>query len=76
MVPQARTEAILRDRLCSLGGEVEFGKALTAFTQNGEGINATLSTGEVVKAVFLVGAMAAQRGAKNTWPALAGRNNR
>ena len=55
MVPQARTEAILRERLRALGGEVEFGKALAAFTQNEHGVEATLSTGETVRADFLVG---------------------
>jgi 2-polyprenyl-6-methoxyphenol hydroxylase-like FAD-dependent oxidoreductase len=55
MVPQARTEAILRDRLGALGGEVEFGKALAAFTQNQHGVDATLSTGERVRADFLAG---------------------
>ena len=55
MVPQARTEAILRDRLSALGGKVEFGYALAAFTQNQHGVDATLSTGERVRADFLVG---------------------
>jgi 2-polyprenyl-6-methoxyphenol hydroxylase-like FAD-dependent oxidoreductase len=55
MVPQARTEAILRNRLGALGGEVEFGKALAAFTQNQHGVDATLSTGERVRADFLAG---------------------
>lgn len=55
MVPQARTEAILRERLRALGGEVEFGKALATFTQNQHGVHATLSTGETVSADFLVG---------------------
>jgi 2-polyprenyl-6-methoxyphenol hydroxylase-like FAD-dependent oxidoreductase len=55
MVPQARTEAILRERLRSLGGEVEFGKALATFTQNEHGVDATLATGELVRANFLVG---------------------
>jgi len=55
MVPQARTEAILRNRLGALGGEVEFGKALAAFTHNQNGVDATLSTGETVRADFLVG---------------------
>ena len=55
MVPQARTEAILRDRLSALGGKVEFGYALTAFTQNQHGVDATVSTGERVRADFLVG---------------------
>ena len=55
MVPQARTEPILRERLRALGGEVEFGKALATFTQNEHGVEATLSTGEMVRADFLVG---------------------
>jgi 2-polyprenyl-6-methoxyphenol hydroxylase-like FAD-dependent oxidoreductase len=56
MVPQARTEAILRDRLCALGGEVEFGKALTTFTQDNRGVAATLSNGDTIQADFMVGA--------------------
>jgi 2-polyprenyl-6-methoxyphenol hydroxylase-like FAD-dependent oxidoreductase len=55
MVPQARTEAILRERLQVLGGQVEFGTALTAFTQDQCGVQATLSNGESVHADFLVG---------------------
>jgi len=55
MVPQARTEAILRERLRALGGEVEFGKALTTFVQNERGVEATLSTGEIASASFLIG---------------------
>jgi 2-polyprenyl-6-methoxyphenol hydroxylase-like FAD-dependent oxidoreductase len=55
MVPQSRTEAILRERLCALGGRVEFGKALAAFQQGERGIDATFSTGETVRADFLVG---------------------
>jgi len=55
MVPQAATEAILRERLRSLGGEVEFGKALVSFTQNEHGVETTLSTGEMVRAGFLAG---------------------
>jgi 2-polyprenyl-6-methoxyphenol hydroxylase-like FAD-dependent oxidoreductase len=56
MVPQARTEAILRERLRALGGEVEFGKGLATFTQDELGVDATLSTGETVRTNFLVGA--------------------
>jgi 2-polyprenyl-6-methoxyphenol hydroxylase-like FAD-dependent oxidoreductase len=55
MVPQARTEAILRERLRALGGGVGFGKALATFTQDRHGVDATLSTGETVRADFLVG---------------------
>jgi 2-polyprenyl-6-methoxyphenol hydroxylase-like FAD-dependent oxidoreductase len=56
MVPQARTEAILRKRLRALGSDVEFGKTLAKFTQNEHGVEAALSTGELVRADFLVGA--------------------
>jgi len=56
MVPQARTELILRERLREFGGEVEFGKALVAFAQDAGGVRATLSNGETVQADFLVGA--------------------
>jgi 2-polyprenyl-6-methoxyphenol hydroxylase-like FAD-dependent oxidoreductase len=56
MVPQARTEAILRERLQALGGEVEFGKALMTFTQSEHGVEATISNGEIIQAAFLVGA--------------------
>ena len=38
LVPQARTEGILRDRLASLGHSVEFGTALTGFTQDDAGV--------------------------------------
>jgi 2-polyprenyl-6-methoxyphenol hydroxylase-like FAD-dependent oxidoreductase len=56
MVPQARTEAILRERLHALGGEVEFGEALATFTQDTHGVDATLASGEQARARFLVGA--------------------
>jgi len=55
MVPQARTEGILRERLRALGGEVEFGKAFASFTQNEGGVEVTLGNGEVVRAQYLVG---------------------
>lgn len=55
MVPQWRTEAIMRERLCALGGRVEFGKALATFQQDEHRVEATLSTGETVRADFLIG---------------------
>jgi 2-polyprenyl-6-methoxyphenol hydroxylase-like FAD-dependent oxidoreductase len=55
MVPQFRTEAILRERLGVLGGAVEFGKALETFVQDEHGVEAVLSNGEKVRADFLVG---------------------
>ena len=45
----------MRERLRALGGHVEFGKALTTFRQDECGVEATLSTGETVRADFLVG---------------------
>jgi 2-polyprenyl-6-methoxyphenol hydroxylase-like FAD-dependent oxidoreductase len=47
MVPQSRTEAILRERLDALGGRVEFNTAI--------GVDAMLSTGEAVRVDFLIG---------------------
>jgi 2-polyprenyl-6-methoxyphenol hydroxylase-like FAD-dependent oxidoreductase len=55
MLPQSKTESILRERLRILGHEVEFGKALVAFTQTGEEVSVSLSNGEAIKTKFLVG---------------------
>lgn len=55
MVPQARTEGILRDRLSTLGPKVEFDKELVTFSQHEHGVEATLSSGETVQAGFLAG---------------------
>jgi 2-polyprenyl-6-methoxyphenol hydroxylase-like FAD-dependent oxidoreductase len=55
MVPQARTEEILRERLRGLGVEVEFNVALAALRQDKDGVEASFSTGETVRAQFLVG---------------------
>lgn len=43
MVPQARTEAVLRERLAELGGAVEYGRELTDFVQDAEGVRATVA---------------------------------
>src|SRR5271154_2530731 len=50
MVPQSRTEEILRGRLHALGSHVEFGLALTGFTQDPTSVQATLSNGETIEA--------------------------
>jgi 2-polyprenyl-6-methoxyphenol hydroxylase-like FAD-dependent oxidoreductase len=55
MVPQSRTEEIMRNRLKCLGCQVEFGTALVTFQQDPSGVSATLSNGEAVRADFLVG---------------------
>ncbi|HVW44474.1 MAG TPA: FAD-dependent monooxygenase [Amycolatopsis sp.] len=56
MLGQSQTEAILRARLAEFGIAVELGAGLTGFEQDDEGVTATLSTGEVVRADYLVGA--------------------
>jgi len=55
MVPQFRTEEILRERLEALGGRVEFGCALVDFTHDDGGVRAQLSNGEMVRADYLIG---------------------
>ncbi|HEY1745023.1 MAG TPA: FAD-dependent monooxygenase [Granulicella sp.] len=55
MVPQSRTEAILRDRLQALGGRVEFNQAVAIVQQDQDGVNATFLNGETVRADYLVG---------------------
>ena len=55
MVPQSRTEAILRERLDAFGGRVEFNTAIVNFQQDQNGVDAMLSTGEAVRVDFLIG---------------------
>jgi 2-polyprenyl-6-methoxyphenol hydroxylase-like FAD-dependent oxidoreductase len=55
MVPQSRTESILREHLHALGGGVEFNTAIVSFRQDQNGVDATFSTGETVRADFLAG---------------------
>jgi 2-polyprenyl-6-methoxyphenol hydroxylase-like FAD-dependent oxidoreductase len=55
MVPQFRTEEILRERLRTFGVKVEFDTTLATFIQDKDGVQAALSTGESVRADFLVG---------------------
>lgn len=59
MVPQFRTEGVMRERLAELGGRVDFGYALASFEQDEEGVLARLSSAagdEAVRARYLVGA--------------------
>ena len=55
MLPQARTEELLRDRLAELGGRVELGAELVSFEQDEDGVTAALRSGPV-RARYLVGA--------------------
>ncbi|MFZ0268338.1 FAD-dependent oxidoreductase [Caulobacter sp.] len=43
MVPQFRTEAVLRERLAELGHAPEYGGELTRFDQDAEGVTATVA---------------------------------
>jgi len=55
LVPQYRTEEILRRRLTQLGGQVEFGAAFERVSEDKRGVHVHLSTGESVTAEYLVG---------------------
>ena len=55
LVPQYRTEEILRERLGQLGGQVEFGTAFERVEADDRGVRVHLSTGEVVTAEYLIG---------------------
>jgi 2-polyprenyl-6-methoxyphenol hydroxylase-like FAD-dependent oxidoreductase len=56
MLGQSRTEGILRERLAGLGVTVDFGTGLVGLTQDADGVTATLTGGETVRAAWLVGA--------------------
>jgi 2-polyprenyl-6-methoxyphenol hydroxylase-like FAD-dependent oxidoreductase len=58
MVPQFRTEAVLRERLAELGGTPEYGRELTRFEQDAEGVTATVAGPDGVETIrcrWLVG---------------------
>lgn len=57
MIPQFRTEQIMRDRLAELGGHVEFGRELVGFEQDDSGVTARVATGgreETLRVRYLV----------------------
>ncbi|MFI1814479.1 FAD-dependent monooxygenase [Streptomyces sp. NPDC020422] len=56
LIPQSRTQEVLYARLRELGGDVRFGAALTGFRQSEDSVEAELSTGETVRASYLVAA--------------------
>jgi 2-polyprenyl-6-methoxyphenol hydroxylase-like FAD-dependent oxidoreductase len=56
LVPQATTERLLLDRVRELGGDVIRPKVLTTVTQDADGITATFTDGDVVRARYVVGA--------------------
>ncbi|MBR8643437.1 FAD-dependent oxidoreductase [Streptomyces tuirus] len=56
MVPQWRTQEILRERLEELGGAVAFGREVVALTQDADGVRAGFASGETVTARYAVAA--------------------
>ncbi|MFC8103362.1 FAD-dependent oxidoreductase [Streptomyces sp. NPDC057363] len=56
MVPQWRTQEILRARLEELGGGVSFGREVTGIEQDAHGVTAHLASGQTVRARYLVAA--------------------
>ncbi|MGV9424907.1 FAD-dependent monooxygenase [Streptomyces sp. NPDC003656] len=56
MVPQWRTQEILAARLTELGGTVAFGRELTDFVQDAEGVTASFADGTEIRARYLVAA--------------------
>lgn len=58
MIPQFRTEAVLRERLAELGGAPEYGRELTGFDQDADGVTATVAGPDGVETIrcrWLVG---------------------
>jgi 2-polyprenyl-6-methoxyphenol hydroxylase-like FAD-dependent oxidoreductase len=55
MVPQSRTETILRERLHALSRRVEFNRAIATVQQDQDGVDATFLNGETMRADYLVG---------------------
>jgi 2-polyprenyl-6-methoxyphenol hydroxylase-like FAD-dependent oxidoreductase len=54
-IPQARLEAVLAEHLAAAGVEVRRPGAVTALTQDADGVTATLDDGSALRARFLVG---------------------
>jgi len=56
MVPQWRTQEILRARLDELGGRVSFGREVTGLTQDADGVTVGFASGASVRARYAVAA--------------------
>lgn len=56
MVPQNITEEVLLDRLRALGGTVHRPYEVASLVQDGDGVTATMTTGETIRARYAVGA--------------------
>ena len=56
MIPQDITERVLLERLHAVGGRVHRPYELTGLTQDGDGVTATMATGDTIRASYAVGA--------------------
>jgi 2-polyprenyl-6-methoxyphenol hydroxylase-like FAD-dependent oxidoreductase len=56
LLPQWRTEQVLRERLAEEGVEVGYGRRVAGLTQDGAGVALTLEDGEELTAAWVVGA--------------------
>ena len=54
MVPQFLTEAVMRERLAELGHQPAFGRELTGFSQDAEGVTAQVGN-KILRARYLIG---------------------
>src|SRR5690242_17241024 len=58
MVPQFKTESVMRERLAELGHHPQFGRRLTGFEQDADGVTARIADADGehrIRARFLVG---------------------
>lgn len=56
LAPQSTTERLLLDRVRELGGDVTRPKVLATVVQDADGVTATFTDGEVIRARYVVGA--------------------
>lgn len=56
LISQSTTERLLLDRVRELGGDVIRPKVLASVTQDGDGVTATFTDGDVVRGRYVVGA--------------------
>jgi 2-polyprenyl-6-methoxyphenol hydroxylase-like FAD-dependent oxidoreductase len=56
LLPQWRTEQVLRERLAEDGVDVEYGRRVAGLTQDGSGVRLALEDGEELAAAWVVGA--------------------
>ncbi len=56
IIPQWRTEQVLRERLAEEGVEISYGRRVVGLTQDGTGVRLALEDGEELAAAWVVGA--------------------